>query len=533
MISSQDVTFSSRYLKTKKILEEAGAKTLLLLLSPPVADVNSVHGLVIAKPKWGGSSIASALAYRVQKYRVSKKLKQIGAHFVHALDYVALDVAAYSISSKTSKLFFDGCEIFSDTAYTSVAIKKYVCKIIKRCAPNVSGVLTPSSYLQTYYCENYPELPKSVIMSNAPLHRVISKYDGRLHKAAGLPALKKILLFHGGLSPKRGLRQLVSTAGELPQDYALVLMGWGVLQGKLQELAEGTNKTAGREIVKLLPPVPHDDLLDWVSGASFGIISYEPGLLNHNLCTPNKLYEYPAANVPVIGTDLQAIQEIISHHKIGTVLPFPLEGASLKSYLDGISKPDKDKLVDACRTFANDCSAASQMKGLIDLYSKTVSELPLLLNDQKNLQYDRDFMSAAKVTTIKTPTTLADENVAVDEGLETSNQVFQLGVDYQLGRGVAVDFEKAAQFYEKAADMDHAAGAYNLGVLYQAGLLGAGKLPKALNFYQRASELGHAGASEKQLEVLDVIDPELAGIKRVQALRQSPPTWWDRLIGRR
>ena len=63
----------------------------------------------------------------------------------------------------------------------------------------------------------------------------------------------------------------------------------------------------------LLPPVfkGRDVLLDWLSSADAGLVLYDHRLWpdkNYLYCTPNKLYDYMACSLPVVGSDNPSLQ---------------------------------------------------------------------------------------------------------------------------------------------------------------------------------------------------------------------------------
>ena len=70
--------------------------------------------------------------------------------------------------------------------------------------------------------------------------------------------------------------------------------------------------------VVFLPGVPNSDLKYWTAGATLGVILYENTCLKHLFCTPNKLWEHPAAGVPILATDLKEIAKMVSDHGTGS-----------------------------------------------------------------------------------------------------------------------------------------------------------------------------------------------------------------------
>src|SRR5690606_10664221 len=157
--------------------------------------------------------------------------------------------------------------------------------------------------IAAWYAEKYPKLAPAVVVMNATEKAPPFDYDGRLHRAAGLPDGARILLYQGGYASKRGLDYLVRSAEHLPADWTLVMMGWGTLEAHRRGVAaEIEVRTLGQRSppVRFVPPAPQTELPLWTAGGTIGVIPYENVGLNHWFCTPNKLWEYPNAGVPVL-----------------------------------------------------------------------------------------------------------------------------------------------------------------------------------------------------------------------------------------
>lgn len=76
-----------------------------------------------------------------------------------------------------------------------------------------------------------------------------------------------------------------------------------------------------------------------------------------------------------------------------------------------------------------------------------------------------------------------------------SGSMFNLGTMYSHGNGVEQDYAKALEWYEKAAELGNANAMVNLGTMYSRGDGGVEKDDaKALEWYEKAAELGNAYA---------------------------------------
>jgi len=74
------------------------------------------------------------------------------------------------------------------------------------------------------------------------------------------------------------------------------------------------------ERVHLLPPVLPDELLAVTASADVGLVLLEDTCLNHRLALPNKLFEYLAAGVPVLASDLPELRRVVETYRVGCVV---------------------------------------------------------------------------------------------------------------------------------------------------------------------------------------------------------------------
>ena len=74
-----------------------------------------------------------------------------------------------------------------------------------------------------------------------------------------------------------------------------------------------------------------------------------------------------------------------------------------------------------------------------------------------------------------------------------------LGTLYDYGKGVEQDHARANTLYRAAieVDEDHVTALFNLGLSYFKGTAEEQSVPMALSFFQRAADLGHAAAQRR------------------------------------
>jgi glycosyltransferase involved in cell wall biosynthesis len=146
----------------------------------------------------------------------------------------------------------------------------------------------------------------------------VGSTDKRLfHRVFGLEPAAFILLFQGGTLAGRNLETLVDAMAHVRNPAIhLVFLGDGPLQGRLARRAHAAGIA---ERVHFHAAVPWSELLAYTASADVGIIPYQPTCLNNLYSTPNKLFEFAAAGLPMIATDLPELRRLIVENGMGLV----------------------------------------------------------------------------------------------------------------------------------------------------------------------------------------------------------------------
>jgi glycosyltransferase involved in cell wall biosynthesis len=170
-----------------------------------------------------------------------------------------------------------------------------------------------------------------LVMNCPPLGPARKK--GRLREHLNL-GKRPIALFHGALSAGRGVEQLVDSLPFLPTETAVVLLGYGDLAAPYSALAA---QGSYRDRLFVVPAVPIAELPDWICDADVGVIAFQPVDRNNVLGTPNKLFEYLEAGVPMVVSDFPEMRRLVEETGAGIARDTSTAaslGAAIRELLD-------------------------------------------------------------------------------------------------------------------------------------------------------------------------------------------------------
>lgn len=142
------------------------------------------------------------------------------------------------------------------------------------------------------------------------------RYD-RFREELGIAPDRRVLLTQGWLAPNRNLEKIVEAMASVAVPAVLVLMGYGEYRRELERVARETGADAR---VYFVDAKDQDELLTYTASADVGLIPYPRGLdVNTTYVSPNKLYEFIAARLPMLGNDIPFVREVVEGNGFGVV----------------------------------------------------------------------------------------------------------------------------------------------------------------------------------------------------------------------
>ena len=318
---------------------------------------------------WFGGPAAKFSMYRYRSEELAAAAVGKKPDVVHCHDCIALPTGWLVKRALGIPLVYDAHEIYEAVAARRFGATDYFARVHSRYLPRVDAFIAVNDSAAAYYRLAYPGAPPAVVIRNATDSGPPAEYDGCLHRAAGLPETERILLYQGGFTAHRGLETLVSAGALLPEGWSLVMMGWGPLQGELERKPAAETRHGAPSKVRFVPAVPAAELLAWTQGATAGIVPYEDRMLNHWIATPNKLWEYPGAGVPLIVQPFPEMRRIVETYGCGWVLPPEFSAAAIASLVASLTDATIAEARDGCRRFIAADNWPVYEKRLLALYA--------------------------------------------------------------------------------------------------------------------------------------------------------------------
>lgn len=286
---------------------------------------------------------------------------------LHAHDLNTLPVAVALARRLRLPLTYDAHELYPEISTLSPREATVWRFLERRLAKRADRVLTVCDSIAAELERRY-DVARPIVLLNCP--------DGTAKPPSrSANGGEPIVLYQGGFAPHRGLPALVRSAHGLERG-TIVLMGWGRLEEELRELIarEGLESR-----VTIAAPVPQSEVVASAAGAAVGVIPYEPVGLNNTFTTPNKLFDYMAAGLPVAASRLPELTRFVEGGEMGLTFP-PGDPVALAAVLNEmLADPQRYRQMrERAREAARLYTWERESSKLLSLYDGRSTGAPLL-----------------------------------------------------------------------------------------------------------------------------------------------------------
>ena len=258
------------------------------------------------------SPVKKLLRERLRNQAYTQAIVDTQCDVIHANDYDAL-VPAFAAAKKLGcVLIYDSHEICVENDFAKrlpSAFIRYMRWNEKRMCRHLDQMVCVSHAAAEYFEKKYG-IPQPMVVTNCALKREMAvtkeKHDGFE------------ILNHGQFYEGRGYDILVEAAPLLRNftDVRLAMRGFGRMEEQLHRRVEELKA----DNVVFYPGVLVQDLIPEASKSHVGVAITEPTCLNFKLSVSNKLFEYAAAGLPVIMSDIPEHRYLNEKYNFGLIM---------------------------------------------------------------------------------------------------------------------------------------------------------------------------------------------------------------------
>ena len=378
MLVRNPFTHDTRVEREARTLTEAGYRVTVVAEAADRPATEERDGVRVVRVPRRGPRIPG-LRFLAHGWRIARTIEGTRPDLLHAHDADALQVIGPIGRRRGIPVVYDSHELWlgrSARGHSSlyhVLAQAWYGRVERRFVPSAAAVIVANPPVAGELERRYG-IGGVVSVPNYPAEAdPVEPRDLReLPAGQGIPPGVPIVLYVGGMTPERGIEELVDAMVDVP-DAHLVFLGGGGLEPLIRARVVARGIAARSHVLGM---VPSDDVVPFAASARVGILSTMPSNLNNRLALPNKLFQYMAAGVPVVASDYPQIREVVEHGGCG-ILVDPTRAGALAAAIR-VYTADADR---ARRDGANGRRAVSERyhwgiaaERLVDVYRRVEAD---------------------------------------------------------------------------------------------------------------------------------------------------------------
>jgi glycosyltransferase involved in cell wall biosynthesis len=377
MMVTNPCTNDARVLKEATTLSKSGYDVVILAtMGATTVDVEHMMGFTIKRKKrrFRGNTLLGKLEFTLKFTSVAINEN---ADVYHAHDLSTLLECYLSSRLKKAKLVYDSHELHVDPSKRGFGVYLYNF-LEKVLIKKADVVITVNKHISKILERRYELNDGPVVVMNCPPLKLTQGGDS-CGKDDILPNIynitnknnRKIILYQGAIQKERGemgLAELVESMKYMDTEYYLLLVGGGSLKKELEEMSMELGLD---QRIYFTGMVSLKQLSEYTKLADVGVVLLKKTSLNHYYASPNKLFEYIHANVPVLAPNYPFFKDVIGKYDIGIL----------------IDEIEPEEIADKIKLFFKDMNRYKEMKENTKIAEKELN----WENEEKNLiaAYDR------------------------------------------------------------------------------------------------------------------------------------------------
>jgi glycosyltransferase involved in cell wall biosynthesis len=381
MLVVSDLRIDPRVEREARALSGAGYQVHIICPAVPDADPAQIKldwgpSVTIEFLHWSAASFMDQPPgyFAYQLYREAIKSEPFAIHS-HDLSTAYAGVVAAKVTG--AHLVADFHEWFSENVHWDYTNSKWapyprdwkrlLQKLEAQCLAEASATVTVCDSIADAMATELGGRRPYVIRNIPDLNSVPTREYPPLKQQLGLLEASFVILWQGGTGPTRMIEPIIEALVHAPK-CTFVIRG-----PSLDLYGEGYKELARRSGVEdrliLLPPIPSRDVVAAARGADAGIWTLPPLCRNFTYALPNKIFEYLAADLPVLAAHYPEPARILDQYGTGLTFDPHLPRSIADAINRLIDEPELAARFRAnTRTALKGLDAQREWQKLVDIY---------------------------------------------------------------------------------------------------------------------------------------------------------------------
>lgn len=280
---------------------------------------------------------------------------------IHANDFDTLEAGYIAAKKCHSRIIYDSHEICAENIGISEnkLIKKYITMTEQKLLPKIDKMISVSNAAADYFANKYG-IDRPTVITNCPMKNTIPL------KEKSVDAFEA--LFQGVMTVGRGYEEFVLSGKYTDDGVRLVLRGYGPIENDLRNIITQEKLS---DKVRFDSPVLVVEVVSAASSSHVGVVTTKPINTNFELSVSNKLFEYAAAGLPVILSDIPEHRYLNDKYNFGIII----DEVTPKKIAEAINElyRNKDKytlFAENAKKMADEMVWENEAKKLIQIYEE-------------------------------------------------------------------------------------------------------------------------------------------------------------------
>jgi len=240
------------------------------------------------------------------------------ADVVHCHDLNTLKIGTTLKKRVGSKLVYDSHELYlhKNRIVQPGRFKKRVMRRIEAAGMKAADkVITVGGCIADWMANEYGAPTPEVVLNTPGYREDEPDMSKSLRAALGLNSDQWLMVYSGGITFNRGLENIIEAVAQV-DELQFVMMGYGT-EAYLDSIKKLITTHKVEERVHFFGPVEHHEVSSYLSSADFGIAPILNVCLSYYYCSPNKLFEFVQARLPVLASNFPEMEKVVEDYDIG------------------------------------------------------------------------------------------------------------------------------------------------------------------------------------------------------------------------